>query len=266
MDESSRVFEIFLEVQRGLPRQGPGCRESTLKALELCTGLPDKPAILDIGCGPGMQTVELASAVNGHVTAVDRHEEYLNQLVERAATAGVGDRVEALVGDMRELSLPPQSFDLVWSEGAAYIMGFEKALTYWKQFLTPTGSLAVSELVWIQPNPPSEVAEFFALEYPAMMDTMTVLDIVRSCGYESSGHFILPDAAWWQDYYSPLEAKLPSLSVRYAGDEEAIGVLAMTRREIDMRRRFGDWYGYAFFTGTLSRPTRHGRRAELPSP
>lgn len=262
MDENSRLFEIFLEVQRGLPRQGPGCDESTLKALSLCPRLPDKAAILDIGCGPGMQTIVLAKAVNGQITAVDNQQEYLNQLEERTATAGIADRVEIVAGDMQELPFPPQSFDLVWSEGAAYIMGFEKALTYWKRFLKPAGSFAVSELVWLQPDPPNEVSEFFASEYPAMTDTVTIMNTIRGCGYESVGHFTLPDAAWWQDYYAPLEAKLPSLSDKYAGDEEALGVIAMTRREIDIRRRFGDWYGYAFFVGTQS----HGDESEIRAP
>jgi hypothetical protein len=81
------------------------------------------------------------------------------------------------------------------------------------------------------------------------------MDTVRNCGYEPLGHFILPDDAWWQHYYTPLEAKLPLLSERFADDEEALGVIAMTRREIEIRRRFGDWYGYAFFVGTPDEDT-----------
>ena len=75
MDADSRLFEIFLEVQSGLPRQSPGCDESTLKALSLCPKLPDQPTILDVGCGPGMQTIALAKAVSGQITAVDNQPE-----------------------------------------------------------------------------------------------------------------------------------------------------------------------------------------------
>ena len=60
MDLKPKLLEVFFEVQRGLPRQGPGSNESTIKALELCRELPDNPAVLDIGCGPGMQTMALA--------------------------------------------------------------------------------------------------------------------------------------------------------------------------------------------------------------
>jgi len=59
-DIDPRLLEVFFDVQRGLPRQGVGDSESTRKALALCSQLPDKPVVLDIGCGPGMQTIVLA--------------------------------------------------------------------------------------------------------------------------------------------------------------------------------------------------------------
>ncbi len=249
MHDNPRLFEVFLDVQRGLPRQGPGCDESTLEALYLCSGLPEAPDVLDIGCGPGMQTVVLARAVGGHVTALDIHREYLDELNERAEAAGSAARIEILAGDMRKLPLSPESFDLIWSEGAAYVMGFEEALLEWRRLLEPRGFVAVSELVWLRPDPPREAAEFFADEYPAMADVETRLATLRACGYESRGHFTVPDSAWWEHYYTPLEAKLPLLREKYAGDREALGVIDTTQREIEMRRRFGDSYGYEFFVG-----------------
>ncbi|ETX06145.1 MAG: hypothetical protein ETSY2_18880 [Candidatus Entotheonella gemina] len=249
-DKNQRLFEIFLDVQRGLPRQGPGTDETTLEALSLCTGLPEKPAILDIGCGPGIQTVALATALaESHVTAVDVHQAYLKALKERAQAAEVAQRIDILIADMNALPFSPQSFDLVWAEGTAYIMGFEKALAAWKHWLKSGGCLAVSELVWLQPDPPGEVAEFFGREYPAMTDVETIVATIRACDYEPLGHFTLPEAAWWQSYYRPLEAKLPALYDKYRGDEDALGIIETTKREIEIRRHFGNWYGYAFFVG-----------------
>ena len=117
----------------------------------------------------------------------------------------------------------------------------------WKRLLKPGGYIAVSELVWLCADPPSEVAEFFRGEYPAMTDVETNLETVRRCGYEPRGHFTLPEAGWWDDYYRPLKAKLPTLYKKYAGDEDALQVIESTAREIDMRHRFRDYYGYEFF-------------------
>jgi len=249
VNENPRLFEVFLDVQRGLPRQGPGSDESTLQALSLCRELPEGAAVLDVGCGPGMQTVALAEAIDGDVAALDIHREYLTQLESRAEVAGSAYRIAILAGDMSAPPFAPESFDLVWSEGAAYIMGFERALVEWRPLLEPGGYLAVTELVWLRPGAPTELAEYFGNEYPPMTHVEAILATLRSCGYASQGHFTLPDAAWWEHYYTPLKAKLPALRERYAGDGEAQGVIDSTEREIEMRRRFADWYGYEFFVG-----------------
>ena len=249
MNEDQRLFDIFLDVQRGLPRQGPGCEESTLRALSLCGELSERADLLDIGCGPGMQTATLAKAVDGNVAAVDIRREYLKQLKGRVEAAGIASQIAILAGDMKAPPFAPESFDLVWSEGAAYIMGFGKALAEWRRLLKPGGYIAVSELVWLQPDAPAELAEFFGSEYPPMTHVEANLTALRACGYDSKGHFTLPDAAWWEHYYTPLTAKLPSLRERYARDSGALGVIDMTEREIEMRRRFPDWYGYEFFVG-----------------
>ena len=249
MAENPRLSEVFWDVQRGLPRQGPGCDESTFKAVSLCRGLPERPAILDVGCGPGMQTVALAKALKGHITAVDINQEYLDQLQERAQAGGVAERIEILAGDMNQLPFLPRSFDLIWAEGAAYIMGIENALTDWRRLLKPGGCIAVTELVWLQPDPPAAVAQFFGNEYPAMTYVQAILMTIRTCHYEPLGHFTLPDSAWWEDYYTPLEAKLPRLYEKYAGEGEALNVIETARQEIEIRRLFHHWYGYEFFVG-----------------
>jgi hypothetical protein len=98
-------------------------------------------------------------------------------------------------------------------------------------------------------DPPAKVAEFFAREYPAMTHIETRVTALRTSGYEPLGHFTLPDPDWWADYYTPLEAKLPSLYEKYVGDEAALRLIETTERKINLRRRFGAGYGYAFFVG-----------------
>jgi SAM-dependent methyltransferase len=250
MSDAPRLLDIFFDVQRGLPRQGPGSEASTLRALALCPDVPSAPAILDVGCGPGMQTVALARATGGTVTAADTSREYLAELVARAEAHGVADRIVPLAADMNALPVLPSSFDLVWSEGGAYIMGFANALAAWRPLLKPRGALAVSELVWLRPDPPAEAAGFFAEGYPAMTDIASVDGMLRAAGYAPVSHFVLPDSDWWDHYYTPLAAKLPALAEKYRDDAEAAAVVRSAAAEIEMRRRFGDSYGYAFFVAT----------------
>ena len=104
MEENARLWDVFLDVQRGLPRQGPGNRDSTSRALSLCGDLPENPRVLDIGCGPGMQTLALAQELDSYVTAVDFPAEYLDQLKTCIEAAEVMEQVEALAGDMNALA------------------------------------------------------------------------------------------------------------------------------------------------------------------
>ena len=192
-DINPRLLEVFFEVQRDLPRQGPGTNDSTIRALELCSELPDNPTVLDIGCGPGIQTMALAEACSGRIIAVDTCEEYLDELRQRLRQANLTDRVEVKNADMVELGLPEESFDLIWSEGAAYIMGVSQALQAWRPLLRDKGYLAFTELVWLEENPAATVAEFFRNEYPAMTCTEAIKEKVREGGYELVGDFTLPD-------------------------------------------------------------------------
>ena len=152
---SDGFHPVFLELHSGLPREGPGDDESTLRALRLCTDLPARPDILDVGCGPGMQTLALLGATAGTMTAVDFYQQFLDQLAEQAHATGVGERLRILRADMHELPFAPDSFDLIWSEGAAYIMGISEAFTTWREFLRPRGYIVVTEVSWLVEDVPA---------------------------------------------------------------------------------------------------------------
>jgi len=253
MNDTARLFEIFLDIQRGLPRQGPGCAEATHEALVLCGALPEELSVLDVGCGPGLQTMTLADvlgdALGRPIAALDMYGDYLRQLKASCAARGLDRLVAPLQGDMEALPFAEESFDLIWAEGAAYIMGFAEAFAAWRPLLRSGGCIAATELTWLVAKPPEEAARFFAEEYPAMTDVETNLASLQAAGFEVLGHFTLPDAAWWTDYYTPLEAKLPALRARYAEDAMARDFVATSAREIEMRRRHPDSYGYVFFVG-----------------
>ena len=74
------IDEYFMFLHRDMPRQGPGSSRSTRIAAGF---LPEQPytSILDIGCGPGMQTMDLASLYpRSAITALDFYTVFLEQL------------------------------------------------------------------------------------------------------------------------------------------------------------------------------------------
>ena len=244
------MWRLFLDLHSGNPQEGPGNYASTKRAFELVKGLPEKPRILDVGCGPGRQTLDLLSLTDGTVTAVDNQPVYLGQLKQRAAEQGLLERVTAVAADMARLDFPAHSFDLVWSEGALYCMGFEAGLHALKSLLKNAGSLVVSELTRLAPGAPEEAVAFWEGEYPAMRDIHGNFALLEAAGYRLTGHFVLPESAW-RDYYTPLLAKHPAFGERHADNEMALAILAQEEKESAMYWKYSSYYGYVFYITQL---------------
>jgi ubiquinone/menaquinone biosynthesis C-methylase UbiE len=209
--------------------------------------LSDVPKILDIGCGTGIQTIDLAQLSGGYITALDNYEPFLKILRHRAESVGLKERITTLNGSMFELSFPNNSFDLIWAEGSIYIIGFEKALKDWRKFIRPDGYLAVSELSWLKPEPPEKLIIFWNQEYPGIKTIEENLELIRSNGYHLLGYFIEPDEAWWNDLYEPLEDNVKKLRKKYKGNLKALEIIDTTETEIQLFKNYSEWYGYVFF-------------------
>jgi SAM-dependent methyltransferase len=239
--------EIFWEVHSGLPQEAPGSDEMTAKAIAMANGLPADPLILDIGCGPGRQTIVLVQQTGGRVMALDNHQPFLDELARRVFARGLGDRVATINGSMLDMSFGMESFDMIWSEGAIYIMGFELGLRVFWPLLKPGGTVAVSELAWFTDQPSAEAKQFWSEGYPAMTSVAKNLDTIKSVGYELTGHFALPDSAWVDGYYGPLRERIDQLRGKYAGDATKLSRLDEEEAEITMFDKHSAEYGYDFY-------------------
>lgn len=253
MNDVSRFQRLFFEVFDALPRQGPGNRACAERALALCRELPPTPAILDLGCGAGGQTLHLAELTSGSIVAIDSRSAGVERLKKALAERGLAQRVSARVGDMARPGLPPASFDLVWSEGALYNIGLRDALRVCHGLLRPGGYLAFTDAVWCIQEPPPEVKAGFDLDYPTMGRVEDDLAAIRDCGFEWVGHFTLPDAAWWDDFYTPMEQRIAQLRGQYATDATVQAMLDRLAEEPEMHRRHGDCYAYEFFVARRPR-------------
>jgi SAM-dependent methyltransferase len=239
-------MNFFFEVHNDLPREAPGNNQSTKRAFKMVRNLKPDLKILDIGCGPGRQSIELARNHGCHVTALDNHQPFLDKLNRKAENEKLTDRITTVNASMFDMKFSPASFDLIWSEGAIYIYGFEKGLRDWKKFLTEGGYIVVSELSWLTPEMPQEPKEFWDKEYPAMKSVNGNLKIADECGYSVAGVFIIPDSGW-EDYYGPVEKRIQNLREIYGDNPEANKVFDNETAEIALYRKYGEYYGYVFY-------------------
>lgn len=125
------------------------CMELVTEAAARVT--PGAREVLDIGCGAGNYTLMLLQQMPGvNCTLVDLSLPMLEKARERVTAAGAG-RVETMQGDMRELELGKERFDVVVSAATLHHLRTEAE---WRAMfekvyrcLRPGGSFWVFDLI-----------------------------------------------------------------------------------------------------------------------
>jgi len=184
----------------------------TRKAFQLLPVL-GSPSILDVGCGSGVSTMELAKLCDGRIVALDIDEHALDRLEAKIKKAGLSHRMRTLKRSMVDMDFPEESFDIIWSEGSIYVVGFENGLREWARFLKPNGFLVVHDET-------------------GNLDEK--LRKISSCGYDLIDYFILDQDVWWTEYYVPLQKLIEKMRPRCAGDPNALVLIDRNQHEIDM--------------------------------
>lgn len=241
------AVDYFYELYTGLSRGGPGDNASTRKAYSFMKNVPGKPVILDIGCGPGMQTLELARISGGTVVALDNYQPFLEKLLMDARKEGLDRQITIRNHSMLDLDYEDETFDVIWSEGALYFMGVINALIKCWKLLKPGGYLAFTEMVYLTDDPPDAVVKYFQNEYPSIKTIRDNLDLIQAGRFKLLAHFTIPDPAWVDNYYVPIEKKIKKLNKKYKGNRTALGVFGDCLKEAGFYKRYSRYYGYEFF-------------------
>jgi len=185
----------------------------------------DNPGILDVGCGRGVPTMELARLSKGQITGLDINQTFLDELTKKIKDAGLSNRVRTMRCSMLEMDFPAESFDLIWAEGSIWRIGFERGLKEWRRFLKPNGFLAVHDDV---------------------VDLEKKLRKIPHSGYKPLGHFIVPSDAWRLEYYGPLERLIQDVRAEHTDDPKALDLLDEDQREVEVFKTNPEMYGSVF--------------------
>lgn len=235
------IFRLFA----GLPQQGPGTDAETIAVLErIAHELPPAPEIIDFGCGTGRSTLALALRLDdAHITAIDNAEPFIATLRREVAARNLAHRVRALVCDMAQPPTHLSPTDLVWCEGAAYCIGFARALRTWRPLMRAGSLCVVSECEWLSADPPAHVAAFWRSNYPLMADRVHNRRLAEEAGFDVvATHVLAPDG--WQRYYSAIAEAVRD------GRAASLGT-AFTHRLAEEQAIFRESqgsFGYVFYT------------------
>lgn len=241
-------IDLIIDFHKDAERQGPGSSSETKKALDLI-GLDQKDTlrIADIGCGSGAQTFTIAQNTKGHITAVDLFPGFLEKLNEKSKELGLNNRITTINKPMEDLPFNDEEYDIIWSEGAIYNMGFNNGIKKWRKFLKTGGYLAVTEISWITDSRPKEIEDYWVQAYNEIDTVSNKIKVLEKNEYSPIAHFILPQYCWIKNYYNPIQKRFSAFIKKHKSSEMAKRIIESEKEEIRLYDKYKDYYSYGFY-------------------
>jgi len=244
-DHEEEIPAALFEFFEAMPRQGPGSPQITAALYDrIAPQLPTKPKAADMGCGTGAAGLVLLEK-GAKVIGVDVHLPFLESFQATAQEKGLAENLETFATGMTETGLPDASLDLIWSEGAVYIVGFDVALAEFKRLLKPGGIAVISECTWLQEAPPKEPTDFWAKNYPEMRTQADNIAAIEAAGWQCLHTETLPAQTWEENFYGPMEEL--SKTINHATAPDLAAIAEEQTAEAGLFRRYNEFYGYVFY-------------------
>ncbi len=241
-------YQLLVDLHKRAKRQGPGGDAETRKAIDLAMLDPSTPlTVADIGCGTGASTIQLARSLNAKITAIDFLPDFIEVLKGNAANEGLSKKINPLVCSMENLQFNDEEYDVIWSEGAIYNIGFEKGINDWRRFLKPGGLLVVSEITWTTSDRPFEIQKYWEAEYPEIDTASSKINILERSGYSPVAYFVLPERCWLENYYRPMQNSFAEFLARHSYSEKAQTIVEAENKEIALYEKYREYYSYGVY-------------------
>ena len=146
---SEAASYVSAEYLRKVAGQMRAIKERTHDLLRLAPG----HSVLDVGCGPGTDTVALARRVGtgGRVVGLDIDEAMLADAENAAQEAEVSDWIEHVCGDVRKLPFADDVFDACRAERLLQVLAGcdpEQVTAEMARVLRPGGRLLLADTDW----------------------------------------------------------------------------------------------------------------------
>lgn len=132
---------------------------------------------------------------------------------------------------MKNLYFQEEEFDLIWSEGAIYNIGFERGINEWRKYIIQVGYIAVTKITWFSDGRPSEIEDFRQKAYPEIETISKKLMQMQKAGYLPVSTFVMPEI-YWNEYDDVQQPKAQeSFLKKFKGNKSAEDFVSYQRYE-----------------------------------
>lgn len=197
----------------------------TRKAFKILPHL-ENPVVLDIGCGTGVVTMELARLTGGRVVGIDIDQLALDKLNQKIEQAKLSKQIKTVNCSMQDIQFKDNGFDIVWCEGAVFVIGFENGLKEWRRLIRPMGFM-----VW----------------HARIIDLEKRTALIQASGYTLLDKFIVSKESWWDEYYGPLQSMIEGLRHKYQNDAGILAQLENEQKEVEEFKNNPEYHGSVFY-------------------
>lgn len=205
------------------------CRKNFLKyTRKAFKAIPvmEKPNILDLGCGTGVPTIEMAQLTDGNITAIDTDKDCIEWLEEKIKKQKCQNRISAIRKSAMRINLPEESFDIILAEGFLNIIGFEKGLLHFAKLLKPDGYFMIHD-------------DFRYIDKKQ--------EIIGKHKFQLLTSFVLDEEVWWNEYCRCLQEMIDDVAKEWGKRLNTNRLFKREKAEIAMYRKNPEQWRSVYF-------------------
>ena len=215
------------------------------------SGINPSSKVLDLGCGYGDASCNLASEFRSKITACDINNENINYARQAAVDRNVSHLITFVNADLLTLDYTETPFELILAEGG--ILSFisrRKGIELASSWLIPGGWFAFSDLILLTEKIPEEILSIFENDRFSYETEQSYRNMLDDIGLDIHFMSLIPPSGW-DNYYAHMARRLEDSRGFFADRKIKLAF----HREIDVFYRL-EAYRYIGYLFCIARKKR----------